>query len=63
LDELINANPNNPRIFNELLNTGIRDRLGNTLWGLGRRRRSQAWLYFTGQIRYDFPRWGALKLP
>jgi GH24 family phage-related lysozyme (muramidase) len=63
LDELINANPNDHRIFNELLNTGIRDRLGNTLWGLGRRRRSQAWLYFTGQIRYDFPRWGALKLP
>lgn len=63
LDELINANPNDPRIAQEIIGTGIRDRAGNTLWGLGRRRRAQAWLYFTGELKFDWPRWGAFALP
>lgn len=58
LDELINANPNDPRIRAEIIGTGIRDRAGNTLWGLGRRRRAEAHLYFTGQLKFDWPRWG-----
>ena len=59
LDELINANPEDPRIKNEILQTGLKDRLGNLLWGLGRRRRAQAYLYFTGKLKFDWPRWGA----
>jgi lysozyme len=58
LDELINANPNDPRIRAEIIGTGIRDRAGNVLWGLGRRRRAEAHLYFTGQLKFDWPRWG-----
>ncbi|MFT3679413.1 MAG: lysozyme [Ferruginibacter sp.] len=57
LDELINANPNDLRIKDEILKTGIKDRLGNLLWGLGRRRRAEAHLYFTGQLKFDWPRW------
>ena len=58
LDELINANPNDPRIKNEIISTGLWDKLGNKLWGLGRRRRAQAHLYFTGELKFDWPRWG-----
>lgn len=58
LDELINANPNDPRIRGEFINTGLWDRLGNKWWGLGRRRRAEAHLYFTGQLKFDWPRWG-----
>jgi lysozyme len=59
LDELINANPNDLRIKGEFLKTGLKDRVGNLLWGLGRRRRAQAYLYFTGKLKFDWPRWGA----
>jgi lysozyme len=58
LDELINANPNDIRIKDEILRTGLKDKLGNLLWGLGRRRRAEAHLYFTGDLRFDFPKWG-----
>jgi lysozyme len=58
LDELINRNPNDPAIRKEILGTGLRDRAGNLLWGLGRRRRAQAHLYFTGGLKFDWPRWG-----
>lgn len=58
LDELINADPNDPRIRAEIIGTGLRDRAGNLLWGLGRRRRSEAHLYFNGVLKFDFPRWG-----
>ena len=58
LDELINADPNNPQIKNEIISTGLWDKLGNKLWGLGRRRRAQAHLYFTGELKFDWPRWG-----
>jgi lysozyme len=60
LDELINANPDDPKIKEEIIGTGLKDRAGNLLWGLGRRRRAQAYLYFTGQLKFDWPRWGAL---
>ena len=60
LDELINANPNDIRIKDEFLRTGLKDRLGNLLWGLGRRRRAEAHLYFTGDLRFDFPKWGSI---
>ena len=58
LDELVNANPIDPRIREEIIGTGIKDRAGNLLWGLGRRRRAEAHLYFTGQLKFDWPRWG-----
>lgn len=57
LDELINANPNDPRIHDEIIGTGLWDRAGNKLWGLGRRRRAEAHLYFTGNLKFDWPRW------
>lgn len=57
LDELINANPNDPRIIDEIKKTGLRDRMGNLLWGLGRRRRAQAYLYETGKLKFDWKRW------
>lgn len=57
LDELINANPNDPRIKAEIIGTGLRDRAGNLLWGLGRRRRCEAHLYFTGEIKFNWPKW------
>jgi len=57
LDELINENPNDSRIKDEIIGTGLWDRMGNKLWGLGRRRRAEAHLYFTGQLRFDWPRW------
>lgn len=57
LDELINANPNDQRIKAEIIGTGLWDRLGNKLWGLGRRRRCEAHLYFTGEIKFNWPKW------
>lgn len=57
LDELININPDNTAIRDEILRTGIKDKLGNLLWGLGRRRRAEAHLYFTGSLKFDWPRW------
>lgn len=57
LDELINANPDDPAIRKEILGTGLWDRLGNKLWGLGRRRRAEAHLYFTGALKFDWKRW------
>ncbi len=57
LDELINANPNDARIKAEIIGTGLRDRAGNLLWGLGRRRRSEAHLYFSGVLKFDWKRW------
>lgn len=60
LDELINANPYNKAIASEIIGTGLKDRVGNLLWGLGRRRRTEATLYFTGLLQFDFPRWSNL---
>jgi lysozyme len=57
LDELINANPNDPAIGKEIIGTGLRDRAGNLLWGLGRRRRAEAFLYNTGGLKFDWPKW------
>ena len=62
LDELINANPHDKLIAHEIVNTGLKDRLGNLLWGLGRRRRSQAYLYFTGIVKTDWTRWGSFLI-
>lgn len=53
LDELINANPNDPRIQKEMSGTGLTDRLGHVLNGLKRRRSCQANLYFTGQLKFS----------
>lgn len=58
LDELINANPNDFKIEDEFLRTGLKDRMGNLLWGLGRRRRAESHLYFTGQLKFDWKKWG-----
>lgn len=60
LDELINKNPDNPAIKQEIISTGLTDRMKNLLWGLGRRRRTQAHLYFTGVLKTDWPRWGKI---
>lgn len=57
LDELINIDPNDQRIKAEIIGTGLWDRLGNKLWGLGRRRRCEAHLYFTGEIKFNWPKW------
>lgn len=57
LDELINANADTSLICNEIIKTGLKDKLGNLLWGLGRRRRAQAYLYKTGRLKLDFSRW------
>lgn len=53
LDDLINVNPNDPRIYQEIRGTGLTDKLGNILRGLKRRRNCQANLYFTGQIKFS----------
>jgi len=58
LDELINANPFDPLVIPEIKGTGLKDKAGHLLWGLGRRRRSEAYLYQTGQLKFDWPRWG-----
>lgn len=60
LDELINASPNNPAIKDEMIGTGLKDRVGNLLWGLGRRRRAGWHLYSTGNLKFDWPRWGKI---
>jgi lysozyme len=52
LDELINANPNDPKILDEIRGTGLKDKLGNLLRGLIRRRKSQANLYATGVLNF-----------
>jgi len=57
LDELINANPFDPLILVEIQKTGLKDKLGHLLWGLGRRRLAESYLYQTGQLKFDFPRW------
>lgn len=57
LDELINENPFDKRILAEMKGTGLWDRLGNKLWGLGRRRRTEAMLYEKGILQFQFPRW------
>jgi GH24 family phage-related lysozyme (muramidase) len=45
---LINEDPNNPKILDEIRTTGLRDRLGNYLRGLQRRRDAEAELYKRG---------------
>jgi len=57
LDELINGNPFDPLIPKEIESTGLKDRLGNLLWGLKRRRLAESHLYQTGQLKFDWPRW------
>lgn len=62
IDELINGRMSADRtnkICAEIVGTGLKDRAGNLLWGLGRRRRAQAYLFKYGLLRFDFPRWGA----
>ena len=54
LDELINANPNDPRIGAEIRGTGLTDRLKRVLPGLVRRRKAQAHLYEKGQLKFYF---------
>lgn len=58
IDELINGRGNIDAICQEIVTTGLKDRLGNMLWGLGRRRRTQAYLYKYGTLKFEFPRWG-----
>jgi lysozyme len=58
LDDLINSGASDDKICAEMVGTGLKDRAGNLLWGLGRRRRSQAYLFKYGILRFDFPRWG-----
>lgn len=58
LDEMINANPFDPAIKHQWVGTGLWDRLGHLLWGLGRRRRAEWWLYHTGELKFYWPRWG-----
>lgn len=53
LDELINANPDDPKIQKEMSGTGLTDRLGHVLNGLKRRRSCQANLYFTGKLKFS----------
>ena len=53
LDELINANPNDSRIYEEMRGTGLKDKLGNILRGLKRRRNCEAYLYYTGQLKFN----------
>lgn len=58
LDELINENPLNPKIKNEFYGTGLWDRMGHKLWGLGRRRRAEFHLYSTGIVKTNWVKWG-----
>ena len=58
LDELTNLDPLDPRIEKEILGTGLKDRLGNLLWGLGRRRRAEAHLYKYGEMQFVWKKWG-----
>ncbi len=52
LDEMINVNPNDPRIAVMISNTGLVDRLNNILRGLIRRRKCQSILYSTGVVKF-----------
>lgn len=52
LDEPININPNDPVIVDVILHTGWKDRLGNILNGLKRRRRCQAEMYRSGTLNF-----------
>ena len=54
LDETINANPLDPHIADIIKGTGLKDKLGRLLPGLIRRRKSQAHLYFTGELKFQF---------
>lgn len=58
LDELINSNPLDAKIKNEFYGTGLWDRMGCKLWGLGRRRRTEWHLYSTGVVKTDWVKWG-----
>ena len=55
--DLINTNAGQEKIKNEILGTGLFDRLGHKLWGLGRRRRSEFHLYSTGDLVFDWKKW------
>lgn len=57
LDELINKNPFDEKIPELIKGTGLKDRAGNLLWGLGRRRRTEALMYSKGILQFDFPKW------
>lgn len=54
LDELINANPNDSAIGVQIRGTGLKDRLGNVLRGLQRRRNSEAYMYNNGIFKANF---------
>lgn len=58
IDDYINVDPFDPKILTEIKGTGLWDRLGHKLWGLGRRRRAEAHLYATGELKFEWPRWG-----
>ena len=62
LDELINSKAPLADIAKEFVGTGLKDRLGNLLWGLGRRRRCEAYLYCTGILKTEWPRWGTFTI-
>jgi len=59
LDESINLRLPVNMICEDIVSTGLKDRMGNLLWGLGRRRRTQAYLYKYGVLRFEFPKWGS----
>lgn len=52
LDELINTNPNDPKIPAVIEGSGLKDRMGNLLRGLVRRRRIEARLYQNGTLKF-----------
>jgi lysozyme len=58
LDDLINKNPSDLAIKNEFLGTGLWDKLGHKLWGLGRRRRAEFHLFSTGELKFEWSKWG-----
>jgi len=54
LDELINSNSEIDKICREIEGTGLKDRLGNILNGLIRRRKSESYLYRNGVLKFYF---------
>ena len=54
LDELINEDPADKRIPEIIAGTGLKDRIGNLLRGLQRRRNCEALLYKTGELKFNF---------
>lgn len=54
LDELINSNAEMDKICKEIEGTGLKDRLGNLLNGLIRRRKSESYLYRFGDLKFYF---------